>query len=180
LKSNLQAALAFVDEDEGPEVNISPGEPGGASARGLSITVLSEFNKAHGLPNATIDDMRAMTAEHAGQVYAWRFADPMRFNELPSGVDYRMLDAAITLGASGATLALQMSLGMWPVTGVIDEATIAAVNATDKIDLLNRLNAAWIVWKHGLTVDGWQKYGHGWTNRNKRVLNRALDLIKAQ
>ena len=48
--SNLAAALAFIDEDEGPELNISSTEPGGASCRGVSLLVLAEYAKAHSLP----------------------------------------------------------------------------------------------------------------------------------
>lgn len=156
---------------------MSPGEPGGSSARGVSMTVLDEYNKAHGLPHGTIDEMKAMTAEAAGKIYTWRFADPIRFDDLPAGIDYRLMDAAITLGATGAVQLAQLALGRFPITGKMDDGTLDAIRAIGREEFLNRLNVGWIVWKRGLTPDGWKKYGHGWTNRNNRVLARALTLI---
>lgn len=175
--ANRAAALAFIDEDEGPELNIGPSEPGGASCRGVSLTVLSEYNAAHGVTLTTVDDIRAMTAELAGRVYIWRFLDPLRFDELPSGVDYRIADAAITLGATGACFATQIALAMWPVSGNMDDATITALKAEDPKLVIAAIDAAWITWKHGMTAGGWGKYGHGWTNRVRRVRDRSLALI---
>jgi lysozyme family protein len=179
---NLPAALSYIDEDEGPELNISPDEPGGSSCRGVTMEVLQEYRAAHGLDRPMITDMKAMkamTSELAGTIFTWRFLDPLRFNELPSGVDYRMADAAITLGRTGACLAVQMALAMWPVTGVMDDATIAAIKAEDPKLIISVLDAAWIVWKHGMTPDGWAKYGHGWTNRVRKVRDRSLAMVTA-
>src|ERR1017187_2700180 len=137
MQTNLATALAYIDEDEGPEVNISPDEPGGASCRGVTMEVLREYNNAHGLPSPTsVDDIKGMTAELAGTIFTWRFLDPLRFNELPSGVDYRMADAAITLGKTGACLAVQMAMAMWPVTGVMDDETIASIKAEEPRTLI--------------------------------------------
>jgi len=177
MRSNLTAALAFIDEDEGPEVNVSAGEPGGASSHGLSVTVLTEYNLAHGLPKANIIDMYKMTAELAGKVYVWRFLDPLRFDDLPSGIDYRMADAAITLGASGSCSILQMSMQMWPVTEIMDEATLAQVKKADPKIIIAALDAAWIVWKRKSSVEGWHKFGRGWNNRVIRVRDRALAML---
>ena len=179
MKSNLAQALAYIDEDEGPEVNISPDEPGGSSCHGVTMDVLREYCASHSFSAPTIIDMKAMTSELAGTIFTWRFLDPLRFNELPSGVDYRMADAAITLGRTGACLALQMALAMWPVTGVMDDVTIAAIKAEDPKLVISVLDAAWIVWKHGMTSDGWAKYGHGWTERCSRVRDRTRAMIAA-
>lgn len=170
--ANRAKALAYIDEDEGPEVNISAGEPGGGSARGLTVEVWNEYNKAHGQPSVTVADLGKVTAELSGRVFAWRFLDPIRFDDLPSGIDYRMADAAITLGATGACLIAQMSLAMWPATGIMDALTLAKINAETPIVFLRALDAAWLAWKHGLTPTGWQKYNHGWTNRVLRVRGR--------
>lgn len=177
MNSNLARALAFIDQDEGPEINIGPSEPGGASCRGVSLMVLAEYNKAHNLPTPGLADIRAMTAELAGKVYTWRFLDPLRFDELPSGIDYRIADAGITLGLTGACVAVQMALGLWPVTGVMDDSTLAAIKSEDPRSVIAALGAAWIAWKHGSTPNGWQQFGHGWTNRGNRVRDRALSLI---
>lgn len=174
---NRPAALVFIAEDEGPEVNVSPDEPGGISCRGVTLIVLGEYNKEHGLPPAVAADVAALTQDLADKVYIWRFLDPIRFNDLPSGIDYRMADSAITLGLSGSCIAVQMALALWPVTGVMDDATIAAIKAEDPKLVIAALDAAWITWKHGMTPTGWAKYGHGWTLRVRRVRDRALAML---
>jgi lysozyme family protein len=174
---NRTQALAYIDEDEGPEVNVSPSEPGGISCRGVSLTVLQEYHAAHGLPKATADDVRKMTAELAGEVYSWRFLDPIRFDELPNGIDYRIADCAITLGLTGACVATQMALAMWPVTGKMDDTTIGALHAEDPRVVVAALDAAWITWKHGQGADGWATHGHGWMNRVRRVRDRSIQMM---
>jgi lysozyme family protein len=175
--SNLAKTLAFIDEDEGPEINISPDEPGGSSCHGVTMEVFAEYNKAHGLGIPTLADIKGMTAPLAGTIFVWRYLDGIRFNDLPSGVDYRMADAAISLGETGAIMLVQMALAMWPVTSIMDAATLAAVAGADPKILLPALDAAWLVWKKGLAVDGWAKYGHGWTNRILKVRSRYQKML---
>lgn len=177
-RSNLARALAFVLEDEGPELNIGGSEPGGSSHFGVSMTVLQEWHKAHGLPAPTMDDMRAVDAVLAGQIYAARFAVPIRFDDLPGGVDYRLLDIAINLGVTGGTTALQLALEMWPITGSFDDATLAEAKLADPKALVMALSATWIAKKHEAPLS-WATYGHGWMNRNARATARALTLIGA-
>lgn len=170
---NLATALGYIDEDEGPEVNISPDEPGGASKWGVTLTDLSEVRGKV----CTVDDVSALTQDDANQIYTTRFAVPICFNDLPGGVDYRMLDCAVTLGVTGAIEALQMCLAMWPTTGVMDTPTLAAVKTATPAILVLQLDAAWLTWKRGLTVDGWKKYGHGWNNRVLKVRSRLPAMI---
>jgi lysozyme family protein len=71
-----------------------------------------------------------------------------------------------------------MAMGMWPVTGQMDDNTVKAINSQDPKIVLAALDAAWIVWKHGQGPDGWKKYGHGWTNRFIKVRDRALAMME--
>lgn len=176
---NQVKSVEYIIDDEGPELNVSADEPGGASKFGVSVVALTEYNALKGLPAATIASVTVLTIETATDVYAEKFAKPLRFSELPSGIDYRMLDAAASLGVTGASLVAQMSMAMWPVTGVMDDATIAALKHCDPNALLLALDAAWLVWKHGMTTDGWSKYGHGWTNRIIKVRDRVIPMIGA-
>jgi len=182
--ANLARALAFIDEDEGPELNIGGSEPGGSSKHGVSMTVLQEWHQSHGLPPPTMDDMRAVDATLAGQIYTAKFADPIRFNDLPGGVDYRLLDIAVNLGVAGGVMALELALQVWPVDGVMTDALLASSRQIDPHALIEALSAVWISKKHEspnwnpspITRNG---YGRGWTNRNIRATARAIDLIGA-
>lgn len=176
------AAIADILESEGDELNLSPGEPGGASRMGISLTVLREHHIAHGLPPATLDDLRALTPETAADIYWERFAVPARFDELPAGVDYRYLDTEVNLGVGGGIDLLQLVLGIYPLTRKIDDATLAAVNRMDPKTLIVAIGAAWLSKKH--ESPGWNPhpgsangYGHGWTNRRNAADAAALAMV---
>jgi len=94
-----------------------------------------------------------------------------------AGVDYRMADAAITLGETGACLILQMAMQMYPCSGIMDQATITAVKTADPKIIIAALDAAWLAWKHGMTPTGWATYQHGWINRVIKVRDRALAML---
>ena len=173
MNSNLATALGYITSDEGPEVNISPDEPGGASRFGCTLLDLSEYRKTQ----CTIDDIKGLTKDEANTIYSTKFAIPIQFDALPSGVDYRVLDLAVTLGVSGACTLVQMALLMWPITGVMDNLTIANIKTEDSRVLLASLDAAWLSWKHGMTPDGWRKYGHGWINRVINVRSRYTAML---
>lgn len=177
---NRDSAVSYIFDDEGDEFNVSADEPGGASKLGVSLVALAEYCHVKDLPKPSIADVGALTRVTAAPIYLEKFADPLRFNDLPQGIDYRMLDAAATLGVTGACLVTQMSLAMWPITGVMDDTTIAAIRRCDAWSLLLALDAAWLVWKHGMTQDGWKKYGHGWTNRVIKVRDRTVAMIGAK
>lgn len=175
MQANLNQSLTYITGDEGPELNVSPGELGGASKWGVTLTVLSE---ARGKV-CTVDDVAALTEDDANAIFSTRFAGPIHFDELPSGVDYRMLDCAVTLGITGSIEALQMCLAIWPATGKMDAATLAAVAAATPAVLVLQLDAAWLTWKRGLTPTGWDLNGHGWTNRVLKVRRRLPAMMGA-
>ena len=180
--SNRQAALSFILEDEGDELNIGGSEPGGGSRYGLSIAFLTDYRRKQGQPAATIADLKALTSDSAGQIYSDTLLAPIRFDELPAGVDYRLADITTNLGLTGGPTALQLALGMWPLTGAMDDATMAAVKAAEPMGLVKALSAVWIATKH--TSPNWNPspitksgYGHGWSNRNARATARALAMV---
>ena len=184
MRVNRQAALGFILNDEGDELNIGGSEPGGGSRFGLSITFLSEYRHKHGLASATIDDLKALSEVSAAAIYAETLLDPIRFDELPAGVDYRLADIATNLGLTGGPTALQLALGMWPLTGIMDAATMAAVSKVEPKALVSSLSAVWIATKH--TSPNWgpspitkNGYGHGWSARNQRATARALAMVQS-
>lgn len=173
--ANRQAALGYILEDEGPEFNVSPSEPGGASRYGVSVTALSDWNKRHGKPPATIADVGNMTSDLASLIYGADYLDRVQFDEITSGVDYRLADISVNLGTTGGVTTLQLALGMWPLTGIMDTATLAKVASVDPKALVMALSAAWIAKKHEST--SWHIYGHGWSNRCAAATQRAIAMV---
>lgn len=175
--TDLEKVLAFVDEDEGPELNISPAEPGGSSKHGVSMTVLREWRKKRGMSPPTMDDMRAINSVLAATIYSEMFALPIRFYDLHSGVNYRLLDISINLGLAGARVVLAEVLGVDKVASYSD-GVIASINALDSRDAILKLGAAWLHYKK--INGGWEKYGRGWSARAVRAEARALSMIKTE
>lgn len=179
---NRKAALDAILASEDGTLNLAKTEPGGASRWGVSVDYLTDYHRKLGHPPATIQDVVDLTRDGAVQVYTAMLLDPIRFDELPSGVDYRLADITTNSGMTGGPTLLQLALGMWPLTGKVDDATMAKVKATDPKALILALSAAWITQKHNsenwnpspVTKNG---FGHGWSNRNISATQLALSMV---
>lgn len=182
MKVDRPQATRLLLASEGPELNIGGSEPGGASRYGISVDALTTYNAMHRQPRATIQDIRDMTEGLAGKIYNEEFSDAIRFDDLPAGVDYLMLNNIANLGVHGGVQLAQAVLGDWKSAGSMDDATIAAMKAIDPATLIRMLGAAWIAKKHEspnwypshVTATG---YGHGWTARYQRVDLDARKMI---
>lgn len=184
MKENRVITLTSILRWEGSDLNTAPSEPGGASKFGVSVDFLTDYHKKHGWPRATIHDVSVLTNDDAMLIYNEMLLDPLQFDDLPSGVDFRLADLTTNLGMTGGPNLLQLCLGMYPLTGKIDKQTIDLVKSIDPKTLVIALSAAWIAVKHQspnwgpnppTTKTG---FGHGWSNRNNAQRDDALALIK--
>lgn len=138
MKSNTAAALAFVFKDEGGYAERNT-EGGGAVNRGITFTVFKAWRLAHGQPEPTFADLKASSIEEATEIYQAQFLGGVHFDELPAGVDYVVLNAAIQGGVTGAVKLLQQALSLAPVDGHYGLVTRWAANHRPVVDLINKL-----------------------------------------
>ena len=103
-------AMAFVFKDEGGFA-IRNTEGGGAVNMGVALTVFAQWRTKQGKPYPTIPDLERMTAYEAKMIYRALFADTIRFDDLPVGVGYLVLDSAVNNGITGAMRILARALG---------------------------------------------------------------------
>ena len=181
--SNWKQAFDWVMQSEGAEINISPNEPGGISKYGVSLQTYAEWCKKQGKAKPTFDTIKNMDKPTAMIFYKSAFADVFRFDQLASGVDYRMFDVSVNLGINGGIKLLAAVVGEW---STLDPAVIVkAANKISARQLCPLLGAGWIAikstrdtWQYK-TVDGKQVkgYGHGWINRRNFADTNALKLI---
>lgn len=178
MKADTETTVNYILDDEGPEFNAGGSEPGGGSKFGISMTVLWEVK-----PKATLHDLSQLTRDDAAQVYVTHIMPTIRFDELPPGVDYRLMDIRTNLGLTGCVNLLELTLGRWPLVGRLGDDLMTHVNHDVEPRLLiYALSAAWISKKHEspnwgpspITKSG---YGHGWSNRNVRATARALGMV---
>lgn len=184
MKTTWPTAIPLLLASEGPELNLNPpgtpkgqGEPGGASRYGVSVDALSDLHKRLGLPPVTVQTIRDLTESQASDFYLNVSAPACRFDDLPAGVDYVMLDADCTLGPSGGAWLLQNVLGQWPLVSKVTDEMVSLCQSADPRALIWALGSAWIVKKRMQGEQGWIDHGHGWNNRMVRVRHDALAMV---
>lgn len=171
---NWPRAGALLLVSEGDEVNISAGEPGGASKYGVSVAALSDLRKSQGLSPATIDMVAVLTSDQALDFYHRVTAKACRFDDLSTGVDYAMLDATANLGPSGIAWLAQCVIGLWPQGNAVTDDMVFRMRDMSTEAVIIGIGSAWLAKKR--ESSSWPKYGHGWTNRMVRVRVDALSM----
>ena len=104
-----------------------PKDPGGMTNLGCTKKVWEE-HCGHEVDEKT---MRALTPADVAPLYKTKYWDKVRGDELPSGVDYAVFDAAINSGPGRAAKWLQTCVGVEP-DGGIGPKTLAAVAAFER------------------------------------------------
>src|SRR5262245_6930564 len=110
--------LVFVSEGGYAERD---SEPGGAVNMGISFAMFKDWwahEKKPGSP--TFADLKALTREDAEAIYRSHYFDPIRFGQLPAGVDYALVDFAVNSGVGGACRSVQREMRFKPTPGGID------------------------------------------------------------
>lgn len=164
--SRFQACLAEVLRHEGGFVN-HPSDPGGATNLGITKATLSEWR---GKP-VTVDDVRNLTVDEAGEIYRARYWQPIRGDALPPGVDLAVFDGAVNSGPGRSARWLQQALGV-AQDGIIGPETLAAVGRAKPATLIIEICDARMAFLRSLST--WPTFGKGWTARVNEVQAAAL------
>jgi lysozyme family protein len=178
MKSNIEAALAFVFKDEGGYAERNT-EGGGAVNRGVTFTVFSAWRLAKKSP-ASFADLKAMSQAEAADIYQAQYIKAISFEDLPKGIDYCVLDAAINGGVTGSLKLLQKALNLKPVDGHLGVVTKWAANHRPVPALIDALCDVRIAHYKTLKrfaapyqVGKTKTWGDIWTARINMVRSRA-------
>ena len=166
MKENFYKALAAVLVHEGGYV-FNKLDPGGETNLGCTKAVWEEHC---GHPVDT-KAMKALTPNDVGPLYKNKYWDKVKGDDLPSGVDYVVFDAAINSGPGRAAKWLQACVNVY-ADGVIGNMTIQAVRNKDPKELINDYCAYRLAYLKMLQT--WQTFGKGWERRVKEVNATAL------
>jgi lysozyme family protein len=169
MKETYHEAMQKVFIDEGGYTN-DAADPGGPTNWGITIHDARMYWK----PDATAADVRAMPKDVAEEIYAKHYANPIRYDDLPPGVDYAVLDYGINSGISRSAKVLQRIVGA-EVDGIIGPKTVAATAAAQPVDVINAIYAERLGFLQRLRT--WPVFGRGWARRCKE--GRALALALA-
>jgi lysozyme family protein len=119
-------------------------------------------------------EMRGLTPEKVEPLYKKKYFDAVRGDELPVGLDYLMFDFAVNAGAGRAIKTLQTAVGVTP-DGGFGPMTMAAVQAVDPVDLIERFSQAKEDFYRSLTT--FATFGKGWLNRVADVKVKASAML---
>ena len=172
MKETYQQAMIQVYKDEGGYSN-DVGDPGGPTNYGITITDARKYWKH----DATAQDIRSMPQSVAEDIYSKHYADPLKYNDLPAGVDYAVLDYGINSGISRSAKVLQHIVGVTQ-DGLIGSNTLAAVHNSDPVHIINSIYDERLAFLKSLST--WHIFGKGWTARcvNGRKLALSMAVTK--
>jgi lysozyme family protein len=170
MKDNFDNALQLVLVHEGG-FSDHPRDPGGATMKGVT---LDTFRRHFGR-DKTVDELRNITQEQLAQVYRTGYWDKCRGDQLPSGVDYAVFDAAVNSGPGRAALWLQAAVGA-ARDGAIGPNTLSKVATHEPPAIINDLCDNRLAFLRGLST--FSTFGRGWTRRVGDVRQHALDMAR--
>lgn len=168
MRSNFEAVMAEIFKHEGGYVD-HPKDPGGATNMGITFAVLQEWR---GEP-ITKADVKALTKEEARAIYRKKYWTPTRCDDMPSGVDLVMMDGSVNSGIGRGPKWVQAAVGV-KQDGKVGPATIAAVQAANPTDTINRACDVRLAFLKGLRT--WSTFGKGWEGRVAKVRKKALEM----
>lgn len=145
-------------------------DPGGPTNWGITIHDARQYWKS----GATAEDIREMPKAIADSIYVLHYANPIRYSDLPPGIDYSVLDYAINSGIPRAVKTLQEIVDV-PADGIMGPQTISATNKMDTIQTIHQIWDQRLAYDHSLTRL-WPVFGHGWTDRCIKGKKFALSL----
>ena len=170
MKENFDKALAAVLHHEGGFVN-HPSDPGGMTNLGCTKTTWEEW-VGHPVDEKTI---RALTPADVASLYKRKYWDKIKGDELPTGIDYAVFDAAINSGPGRAVKWLQGCVGA-DMDGALGPKTLALVAAADQKQLVEDYAKRRLSFLTDLPT--WSTFGKGWGRRVSEVEKTALLMLQ--
>jgi lysozyme family protein len=169
MQSNWPQSFRLMLASEGGFSN-HPSDPGGMTNLGVTKATWENWVGRE----SDEAEMRGLTPEKVEPLYKKKYWDAVRGDELPMGLDYLMFDFAVNAGAGRAIKTLQTAVGVTP-DGGFGPMTMAAVQAVDPVDLIERFSQAKEDFYRSLTT--FATFGKGWLNRVADVKVKASAML---
>lgn len=174
---NFQAAFDQVIQHEGGYTS-DPRDSGNRLPDGrqgsTNLGCTQRVYELHLGRQVTQAEMRALTPADVMPIYKKQYWDKVRGDDLPSGLDYALFDAAINSGHAQAAMLLQRVLDV-EADGMIGRDTLAAVAAHGTQDLIDAYQFKRLAFLKRLKT--WSIYGNGWGKRVVEVSRTATEML---
>ncbi|MBP0581875.1 glycoside hydrolase family 108 protein [Labrys sp. LIt4] len=170
MSETLAQTIKLVFGSEGGYVN-HPRDPGGATKYGITAATLGAARRLG--RKATPDEVKGLTLAEAARILDRQYAQPLRYRELPAGLDYALFDYAVNSGPAQAVKTLQRLLAV-EADGILGLKTLEAIRKHEIASLIDSLQDARLRFLRGLKT--WPTFGRGWSARIAHVRETALHL----
>jgi len=170
MRDNFPTVLGLVLKHEGGFVD-HPEDPGGMTNLGVTKAVWESW-VGHPVSER---EMRALTPEKVAPMYKRRYWDRVRGDELPSGVDLAVFDAAVNSGVGRGIKWLQEAMDFTP-DGNLTPEVLAAAEMRDHAQLVTLICTYRLAFLMQLPT--WRTFGKGWARRVSNVVAEAADLME--
>jgi len=167
--TNFSQCLDLVFREEGGYTN-DPQDHGGPTNFGITIADLKEW-RGH---DVTPEDVKNMTKGEAQEIYRSKYWNPMQCGEIPNGIDLELFDFGVNAGIRTAIKMLQSVIGV-TADGSVGPTTLSAAKAANPHTVVQTFSQHRLEYYRSL--EGWQHFGAGWTNRTNSVEQAALKMV---
>jgi len=166
MKTNFHNALQKVLVHEGGWAD-HPIDPGGATMKGITLLT---YRRIFGNDKSK-DNLRHIENNELELIYRSEYWDKCRCDDLPTGVDYAVFDAAVNSGPRRGVRWLQAAVNA-NQDGRIGPNTLANVAQHDPIQITNTMCDQRLSFLQSLST--WSTFGSGWRNRVEGVRVAAI------
>lgn len=172
MRGNFENALKHVLEHEGGWSD-HPSDPGGATMKGVTLAV---FRRHYG-STKTKDELKNISDEQLNAIYRNDYWNKCLCDDIATGLDYVVFDAAVNSGPGRSAKWLQAVVGA-PQDGAIGPTTLTAVAGKNTIDVINGACDRRLSFLRSL--DNWSVFGKGWGRRVESVRSGAIAMAGGQ
>lgn len=184
MQANKDQSIKYVLQEEGGYTN-DAADPGGPTNFGITIfdaRMYLEPSLSAKAPwtAADIAFMRGMTVDQAIGIYGPKYWDAVRGDDLPSGLDYTIMDYAVNSGVGRAIPVLQRIVGevddgkLGPHTLAAVQSFVTRYGVDHLIDAVNDERLAFLQ-----RLRTWRVFGKGWGRRVADVRSRSHAMVLA-
>jgi type VI secretion system secreted protein VgrG len=151
-------------ENDGQGFHETPGDPGGATAWGVTLSTFEGWRLINNHPRPSVLDLKNATKTELTQLYRILFWHGVNADMLPPGVDLVVANFGCAVGPKRAAEHLQACLGFAETEcdGVVGPVTLTAARKYRPADLVARCTVNDEAYYKGL---GMPRFLNGWDRR---------------
>ena len=168
-RQNYPQIMDWIRGHEGGFVN-HPEDPGGKTNFGITQRTYDAFRKAKGFGTKNV---RMIEENEVSEIYELQYWSRVQGDDLPSGVDYCVMDYAVNSGPARAIKVLQRAIGV-DDDGVVGAITLAAARAQSPVRIVNDMCDERMRFLRRLKH--WPTFKNGWTRRVAEVRLNSVAL----